>query len=706
MKSTIYTYTFFLLLFVMNDLYSQTDTSTRMIQESLNETVEHLSISFKVKKEVLAHWQQIMNDFNEEEQLIYLGKQNSPAPTHRGEPVLRHMMDGETLHFRGSGSQIDSSYVFAEWLGEDIPFSKIYYDYDEYGNKIMELHTQSQPFFRKIFSYNNTGKLISEEHQHLNWLGEWSGTVLISYGYSDPALRYDTIISANWNFDLEKWVPWQKEIFDLNNQGLPTRRSIFYHDEFTGFVLDKITRYNYNNASQLVEEIRERICFQDNTDAWKVTDKIYYLYGASGQLEEKVLARWEIDQWRETERSVFTYDNLGNLLKEQVFFARLTGDYFWTPIHHEDITYLPSENLISVKEYEKGKQTWVVSWEIDSLFDDEGKLIETIESAAFCPPLIIPLLRKNFTYDQEGKLTETVIYHWDFPDGEWKIKQRELFSYNTEGLNASWVLQNKNSGGPDEWANIYRRLFSYDSLAFLVEKKAQIWNDGAWLHEGLTTYSYDSLLRRSEEVFHYWNGEIWKVFSKNTFSYNMNGNLAEIMDWVWSFDGIWQWRQGHIRFAFGYDAQARRIWEEVAFRNYKIDEWQLKYRINTKYDALTGRPYEHRTEELKQTNYNWDWHLTYQHHWNETSTPASWATSAGMSCRYANPCWPNCTIACEGSEAVKPAIISVYDFMGRLRMQHRFIGQTQLDGQLAAGSYFILITGEGGVLFRDKLIIQ
>ena len=712
MKSKIFTLVSisYLFLFVLNFAQSQTSPPIGLLQERQNTiATDHLPLTPYSNREILSYWQEVAASEAQDQGLqggYGNGKEHEhPLMQWQGSVPAMQSGSGETVHFRGTGSRLDSSYVFVDWLGTEMPFSKIYYQYDDVDRKTKAVYTQSEPYFQILYSYNSDGNLSTEEQQYLDWNGDWYKWKLIEYGYSSMTQLLDTVVTSYRDYSAEAWVSWQMDIYTMDTQGLPKLKLTSFKDGEAGFVLDERTTYSYNNAGQILEDYIQRICFHGNTDAWRKTVKRSYSYDASGKLEERVTARWEIDYWRETERLALDYDEFGNLLREQFFFAKLSGDSSWIPTQEEDITYDPAGNKVSVTVHKKGSHQWVVQWQTDSLFDEEGKVIEIVERSGFCPPLLIAVSKKIFSYNFEGKLEEVVFYQCDLSTYEWKEWQREIYGYSEDGLLEKWTLQNIDDNDPPGWDNSYQRLFSYDSLSLLKEKTGQYWVDSQWADDGLTTYSYDSLSRQTEEVFHYWNGEIWQIYSRNTFDYDGNGNLMEIMDWVWNFDGTWNWKPGSVRFTFEYDDLGRQILEEIAYKNYDIGELLPKYRIHTQYHPITGKPIEHLTEEFKQTSYTWEWNITYHHFWNEATTPIWETADTGLECRFANPCGPNCLISCNGMAINKPTFLSIYDLMGRLRFQTRFTGETQLDGRMAAGSYFLVITSEDKVLFREKLVV-
>ncbi|MGB5982265.1 MAG: T9SS type A sorting domain-containing protein [Nonlabens sp.] len=131
---------------------------------------------------------------------------------------------------------------------------------------------------------------------------------------------------------------------------------------------------------------------------------------------------------------------------------------------------------------------------------------------------------RDYSYDSNGNLVESIYYRWDQFNSQWIQVDRELYTYNNNNqvvLN-EYQLYNSSTGS---YEAIDRTLHNYDSSGKIIEVISTEPINGQFQPYARSRVTYNNG-RLSSFVFDDWNGTSWVEEARDLANYNSNNQLS------------------------------------------------------------------------------------------------------------------------------------------------------------------------------------
>lgn len=169
-----------------------------------------------------------------------------------------------------------------------------------------------------------------------------------------------------------------------------------------------------------------------------------------------------------------------------------------------------------------------------------------------------------YSYDADSRISTIVMFLWR--DNHWEPWQMHALSYNPIGMISQitssgwslgeWVLGGLNSysyvnGSPllsevitqswesEQWVNVLRQYYSYNSLNQPDSVVQQGWESGAWQNWSRWVSLYDAQNFEVESIEQNWGPTGWVNSNKNAYTYDSRGHrtidlysIWEMANWV------------------------------------------------------------------------------------------------------------------------------------------------------------------------------
>lgn len=210
-----------------------------------------------------------------------------------------------------------------------------------------------------------------------------------------------------------------------------------------------------------------------------------YTYNEQNLITEVLESEWSGEAWFLVEKSVFEYDNTGNMLASHRFFYE---DGIWS-------------------EYEK----------ID--FEFEGGLLVTQTSYEFQGEWV-PSNLIEFNYNPQGLYSERIDSYWS--GGTWTAWEKTGYDYNEQNLCVDEITYYLDV---NEWQSNHRYTYEYDDRANLTVKIQynHYYSTLDWWSYRKTEYLYDdnnNCYRINYYSFGYTSNE-WSLDEEDALVYDM-----------------------------------------------------------------------------------------------------------------------------------------------------------------------------------------
>ncbi|MCL2311083.1 MAG: T9SS type A sorting domain-containing protein [Firmicutes bacterium] len=152
--------------------------------------------------------------------------------------------------------------------------------------------------------------------------------------------------------------------------------------------------------------------------------------------------------------------------------------------------------------------------------------------------------------------------------------QRRIFSYENGKCSIDLTQEWNNN----QWGNLVRYTYKYDSQNNMTEELGQIWQSGQWVDGFKYTYSYNSQNNMTSSVMQFWQSGQWTNISKGTFSYDLQNNMEEEIWQSWGGQWVNEDRSTHT-----YDPQNNLL--KTIYQGWESGKWENLSNENYTYNA-------------------------------------------------------------------------------------------------------------------------
>jgi len=417
------------------------------------------------------------------------------------------------------------------------------------------------------------------------------------------------------------------------------------------------------------------------TQQFENDKRVSFSYNANGQMTLFEEESWtNTGLWRPVSRLQNTYNNQGFLIEtviSEVLFSTLAPTYRY---QYNTVNGLVEEVIYSVHGF--------ISWD--------------------------PSTKMNFTYDNQGIKTETLIYAYS--NNQWNQEKKENYFYTSTGQpnKTDFYFWDNNS----QWTQNIIQEWTYDSLGREVldikghypdppiEKCETTYNGnhtskryfnyywsgaGYWLLENWYIYfiSSDGLTRYTETIDTYNSGLAYKDYSY----FDSLSNLVEKDYYNYTYPPN---DTSRSRTLISYN-------DSMAFNNLILPFDHLRYfESSGQYDDCNFQ-HQRLVDSTESTYTNVNLHRVKTYYWSDSSNPTAneEVLTTGLLV-YPNPAKDYLNIELPTSEH---ASIELYNSLGQLVKQSIIKDQGIQIANLAAGWYSYLII-QGDYQYSGKVVVE
>jgi len=192
------------------------------------------------------------------------------------------------------------------------------------------------------------------------------------------------------------------------------------------------------------------------------------------------------------------------------------------------------------------------------------------------------LEKYSYKYDSQNNMIEKIEQSWQW--GEWINNLKSTYIYNSQNNITSYVI----SWHLGQWMEFFKGTLSYDSQNNLTEMILQIYSGSdIWENLSIERYTYNAQNVLSEILSQQWEDAGWEDITLQTFYYNeQNQCTYYILQYYWEDYG-WE---NEKKVVFTYDAQNNITSKTQSWWGW--DEWINTGRFTCSYDennnAISG----------------------------------------------------------------------------------------------------------------------
>ena len=390
--------------------------------------------------------------------------------------------------------------------------------------------------------------------------------------------------------------------------------------------------------------------------------------------------RWNLEtgEWDLNARIIDTYD-AGELLVEKLF-------QIWTP-----------------------EGTWLDGLFFQYTYNDDGNLTEMIiqywqpDSAVW-----INHFRKTQTYNDNGLLTDINTFWWPcWGEEGWIDHQHKIFTYAEDVLVADTVQVFHHMFG--EWKDFLYNEFTYNDGGLKIQKTNYIMMmmGDDWITNFRWNYTYDDAGNITQVTGQNWNwfAEEWSDFDRYNYTWDDAGKVTYYLYEYWDFFGS-SWN-GTVQIDYSYNDAGYLSQYVMQYKLMFLDEW-----VNGKQEFFTYDGDGNMIEKIVQF---WDaevedwvnfekWEMLLDYKGGITGI-GDGLTSDGIRAIYRNPYQHGDNISFQGLEAGNYTI-TVTDIYGRIiESQAYSAGQSiSIRSGLPAGTNILMLSGNARILCTGKIV--
>ena len=146
-------------------------------------------------------------------------------------------------------------------------------------------------------------------------------------------------------------------------------------------------------------------------------------------------------------------------------------------------------------------------------------------------------------------------------------KEREIFSYNKQGLAISRLIQSQSG---QSWKNSFFYTYAYDENNNCLSELSQMWEDNSWQNMMKSTYTYNGK-NLTTELQQIWDGSAWMNMEQGVYTYDENNNLLTEVWKMWEYDYGWE---NDMQYIYTYDENNNLLTELFQWWS---DKWENEY---------------------------------------------------------------------------------------------------------------------------------
>ncbi len=393
------------------------------------------------------------------------------------------------------------------------------------------------------------------------------------YSFTKENILYQNRIDTNIpQFDIDTVGIPQKSDFTANNKC--QLDSIIYTTE--GQDITHKMYFEYIKPGYISSLLLNT--FNPETGQWGNYSRSTYTYNATWDTQTSITQSWDNDNelWKDGTQYIKKYDSNNNLLLYKTKWWH-KYDKIWIE-RKRSYTYDDRNNILSytyqiwndeandwfteieyIYSYDENDSVLTYQWNsfinnnrsssqlTENKYDERGNKIFTHERSM---NLTIGEItwqegaRTTLTYNDDNKLTSTLLEYWIKEAKKWEPYSQELFTYDKNSNKLSYCIQNWH---PEYhiWIDYYQMIYTYNEYNIVDTYLGSIWDidEKRWIDTQKITYYYNSMGKLLSQLEVIWYENQWRNNFRTTYAYGLdNSEIKTVESWEYSIN---EWRYQH-----------------------------------------------------------------------------------------------------------------------------------------------------------------
>lgn len=326
--------------------------------------------------------------------------------------------------------------------------------------------------------------------------------------------KLDSVVSSFWDVQNQSVKPLYWQVFNTLEEKLNFEIRNYKMDEEKGHWTIAEAQYYRMNGDGLLDSAE----FQTHVTLNYILYKKYTYTYENGRLQSEISQEKfdEFEDWQYLNRFKYEYDSLGRLERVYTQEKDLFNDDFWTSFEYVEYTYDSLNNVIreTYFDYEDYDMVSTKTSELAYSYDDQNRLetvVEYVES--WQAGIFVEEAKSEYFYDEDNRLIQLVISHWDYDINNWLgfIRNSQKFNLGhdtlmvleTEFWDQTWILRDRavyqapnsiQSNSIQSTGFIFSFLPIYEQDGIVCENISNFeWENTEWLDRGATMYYFSQI---------------------------------------------------------------------------------------------------------------------------------------------------------------------------------------------------------------------
>ena len=246
---------------------------------------------------------------------------------------------------------------------------------------------------------------------------------------------------------------------------------------------------------------------------WIPDTKEDYIINTAGYLESNIFYNWSSneDKWINNYKRDFTYSDWG-IEASNIYSDWDTITDKWIFINKQEHLFNASgfETSYIFSEWDSTVSEWKINYKTEYTYDEYGNMIHYDHYADNGDEDLTKIYYRDFTYNDNGKLTSDILYHWIFYSEYWKGFHNFEYFYNDnydeiEKLSYEWDSYTM------DWRIKFQCLTDYDERRNKTIYTCRQWNWALdnWINFSKTEFEYNTYDSLLTEISYFWTDESW-----------------------------------------------------------------------------------------------------------------------------------------------------------------------------------------------------
>jgi hypothetical protein len=258
-----------------------------------------------------------------------------------------------------------------------------------------------------------------------------------------------------------------------------------------------------------------------------------YSYTAQGLLSNWLFQVWQNNEWENSYKETYTYDNRNNLLTE---ISEIWQNNEWVNSSNRIYTYDDRNNQLTYQYQYWQNNNWENSSNRISTYDDRNNQLTAI-GLSWQNNDWENIYNEIYTYDDRNNQLTYLSQSWQ--NNDWENNSKETSTYDDRNNRLTilpQVWQNNN------WENSDKYTYTYDDRNNPLTYLWQEWQNNDWVNSWKVTYTYNDRNYPLTYLSQEWQNNNWENSRNNTITYDDRNNQLTSLYQIWQNN---DWNSGY-----------------------------------------------------------------------------------------------------------------------------------------------------------------